>query len=81
MPKLFEWNGFRFFFFSNEGIPLEPCHIHVRKGKSIAKFWIADDVILDSSWGLSPKELSLIQSKIEEKKEFITEKWDEFFKQ
>ena len=31
MPKVFEINGFKFFFFSNEGNPLEPCHIHVRK--------------------------------------------------
>jgi len=27
MPKVFEINGYKFFFFSNEGIPLEQCHI------------------------------------------------------
>lgn len=32
-------NGYRFFFFSNEGSPLEPCHIHIRKHGALAKFW------------------------------------------
>lgn len=37
MPKLFEWSGYQFFFFSNEGKPLEPCHVHIRKGDATAK--------------------------------------------
>lgn len=40
MPKVFEWNGYRFHFFSNEGDPREPAHIHVRKGRNTAKFWL-----------------------------------------
>lgn len=40
MPKVFEVYGYKFFFFSNEGSPLEPCHIHVRKNGNLAKFWI-----------------------------------------
>ena len=79
MPKVFEWNGYRFFFFSNEGNPMEPCHIHVRKGDSIAKFWINESVALDSSWGMSSKELSILENKIDEHRELIKEKWDEFF--
>ncbi|WP_394700159.1 DUF4160 domain-containing protein [uncultured Parasphingorhabdus sp.] len=30
MPKIFEWQGYRFYFYSNEGNPPEPVHIHVR---------------------------------------------------
>ena len=33
MPRVFELDGYKFFFFSNEGNPLEPCHIHVRKSE------------------------------------------------
>jgi len=40
MPVLFRYKGYRFFFYSNEGEPLEPLHIHVRKGELVAKFWI-----------------------------------------
>ena len=80
MPKIFEWNGFKFFFFSNEGVPLEPCHIHVRRGSAVAKFWVGERIDLDSSWEFSSKELNVIEQKIEEQKRLIMEKWDEFFK-
>ncbi|HQO03517.1 MAG TPA: DUF4160 domain-containing protein [Spirochaetota bacterium] len=79
MPRVFEWNGYKFFFFSNEGIPLEPCHIHVRKGGNIAKYWIIPHVLLDSSWGMSPKELNDIEKKVLENRDLILEKWNEFF--
>jgi hypothetical protein len=79
MPKVFEWNGYKFFFFSNEGDPVEPCHIHVRKGGGIAKYWIDDMVTLDSSWGMTSKELNTLAIKIEEQRELIMERWNEFF--
>ncbi len=28
MPVVFRWEGIRFYFFSNEGDPREPVHIH-----------------------------------------------------
>jgi hypothetical protein len=31
-------DGFRFFFFSNEGF--EPAHVHVEAGDGYAKFWL-----------------------------------------
>ena len=39
MPVILRIDGFRFFFYSNEGNPLEPAHIHVMKSGSEAKFW------------------------------------------
>ncbi|CAN5482799.1 hypothetical protein BH11BAC1_BH11BAC1_09180 [soil metagenome] len=38
MPTILLINGWRFFFYSNEGN--EPIHIHVQKAESEAKFWI-----------------------------------------
>jgi len=32
MPVILRVEGFKFFFYSNEGVPPEPTHIHVRKG-------------------------------------------------
>jgi hypothetical protein len=80
MPKIFEWNGYKFFFFSNEGTPLEPCHVHIRKGGSIAKFWVEGEVQLASSWGFLSSELNELEKKVEEEKELIQEKWNEFFR-
>ena len=37
MPVVFRYKGYRFFFYSNEGNPREPLHIHVRKGEAVAK--------------------------------------------
>lgn len=33
-------DGFRFFFYSNEGS--EPPHIHIEKGDYVSKFWIPE---------------------------------------
>jgi len=79
MPKVFIWKGYRFHFFSNEGDPLEPIHIHVRKGPNIAKFWIEPVVSLANNYGFVSKELSGFKVEIEEKKELIKEKWHEHF--
>ena len=49
VSTVFMHAGYRFFFYSNEGDPREPCHIHVRKGKSLAKFWLFPELIYSSS--------------------------------
>jgi len=38
MPKVFDWNGYRFHFFSNEGDPREPVHLHVSRAGGKARF-------------------------------------------
>ncbi len=81
MPKIFEWNGYRFFFFSNEGLPLERCHIHVRKDENRAKFWVDPEVVLADSWGINPADLNKLESKVEENSDLIRRKWDEYFNQ
>ena len=79
MPTIFEWNGYRFFFFSNEGTPLEPAHVHVRNGSNIAKFWLIPEVKVAKSWGLTSRELNTLELIVEENKNLIMEKWNEFF--
>ena len=38
MPVVLRYKGYRFFFFSKEGNPLEPLHIHVRNRDATAEF-------------------------------------------
>jgi hypothetical protein len=40
MPTIYRFDGFRFFFYSNEGS--EPAHIHVSKGDGECKIWLID---------------------------------------
>lgn len=79
MPKVFEWNGYRFFFFSNEGRPLEPCHIHVRKGEQLAKFMVEPSVELVAAWGMRSSELTQVERVVSEHAELIRRKWHEHF--
>lgn len=79
MPTIFKYKGYRFFFYSNENIPLEPCHIHIRKDTSIAKFWVISEVSLASSYGFSAVELRELARVINSKKKLIEDKWNEYF--
>jgi hypothetical protein len=79
VPLVFIAQGFRFFFYSNEGDPREPAHIHVRKDRSIAKFWIDPEVKLADAYGFSAKELNKISRIIDNRKTEIRGAWDEHF--
>jgi len=79
MPKVFESRGCRFHFFSNEGDPLEPLHIHVRKGPNRAKYWIEPVITLANNYGFSSKELNEFKDIIIKNEDLIREKWHEHF--
>ncbi len=74
MPKIFEKDGFRFFFYSNEH---QPIHVHVRYGGGEAVFVVADLIELRDSHGMGVKELGKAQALAEEHKNLILEKWHE----
>lgn len=46
MPVVFRFNGIRFHFFSNEGDPLEPVHIHAQRAECLAKIWVRPEIQL-----------------------------------
>ena len=43
MPVVFRHGGLRYFFYSNEGMPREPRHVHVKGGGRDAKIWLEPD--------------------------------------
>lgn len=55
MPTVLRWNGYRFYFFSNERS--EPPHIHIDKGGHSAKFW-PSPVGLARNFGYPDRDLS-----------------------
>lgn len=79
MPVILRRDGYKFLFFSNEGEPREPIHVHVRKGERIAKFWVEPIVSLEDSYGLTSSELVKLQRIVEENRELIVRKWHEYF--
>ena len=76
MPKVFEQDGYKFSFYSNEH---RPIHVHVRYGSGEAVFELENDVELRESRGLKIGELSKAQKLAELNKGIIIQKWHEFF--
>jgi len=81
LPVILRTRGFNFFFFSNEGNPLEPMHIHVRKGDATAKFWLEPAIMLAGSYEMSAKELIEVRNIIIENFQQIEGSWNEYFRE
>lgn len=76
MPTLFILLGFRFFFWSNDH---KPIHVHISKGDCEAKYHV-ENIELVENYGFKNNELRLIESILEENRDIIIERWNEFFK-
>ena len=74
MPTIFEKDGFRFFFYSNDH---RPIHVHVRKSGGEAVFDVEDAVELRESHGLKMADLSKAQQLAEEQRDLIIQHWHE----
>jgi hypothetical protein len=76
MPTALTIGPYRFFFFSNEGS--EPPHIHVRRDRQLAKFWI-QPVLLASSVNFSSHELREVRLLVVQYQQVFLEAWHEHF--
>ena len=76
MPKAFEDGPYRFFFYSNDRD--EPIHVHVKRERNVAKFWL-DPVQLERSGGFRPSELRTIERIVQANQELLMEEWDGHF--
>ena len=76
MPKVFERDGYRFFFYSNEH---RPIHVHVRYGGGEAVFEVEQRVELRESQGLKVRELAKAEELAMEHRGLIIQKWHERF--
>ena len=76
MPTILIVGHYRFFFVSLDYG--EPPHMHVRREKMVAKFWI-DPIVLERTGGFKPKELNQIASLVKENQKLFLEKWHEHF--
>lgn len=81
MPTIFKIGSFRFFFYSNEGNPREPVHVHVERDETEAKFWLWPDVSLAYNDGFNAKTLRELIIIIEDRRDDIERAWNEFFRE
>ena len=81
MPTILLIDGWRFFFYANEGN--EPIHIHCRKAEKECKYWLDVDnfdVIEGYSFNMNNKDKRIVKKIIFEYFEVIEKYWDDFQK-
>jgi len=79
VPVVFRSVGFRFFFYSDEGSPTEPPHIHIRQADREAKLWLRPGLPAAYNYGFSTRELRDLRAVVEANCEQIETAWEEFF--
>lgn len=78
MPTILLQNGWRLFFYANEGN--EPVHVHCRKGNAECKYWLdvdRFDIREDYAYGLSPADRRAVRELIFEHFDYIVSAWIE----
>ncbi|MBC6425319.1 MAG: DUF4160 domain-containing protein [Ekhidna sp.] len=77
MPTILRVFGLRFFFHSNDHLPI---HVHVQNADGEAKFNVEHVECVENK-GLKSKDVKLAESLIQENKDILIEAWNNFFKQ
>lgn len=87
MPQVFKIGSYWVYFWSNEGDPLEPCHVHLAKGKPIqnaTKVWITQTghcLLCNNNSHIPERVLNNVMRVIEARSGDVTEKWFQYFGQ
>ena len=76
MPTVLRVGPYQFFFVSLDSE--EPPHVHVRRERMVAKFWL-DPVVLERAGRFPAHELEEIGRLVQAHAEILLEKWNEFF--
>ncbi|UGQ46831.1 DUF4160 domain-containing protein [Massilia endophytica] len=79
MPVLLRYKGNVFFFFSNEGLPREPPHVHVRHGSAVAKLWLYPSVSVAAARGFNATELRELVRIARANRQLFIKAWEDFF--
>ena len=79
VPVVFKSQGSRFFFYSNEGDPREPLHVHIRKGECLAKIWLKPRLEVAECYGFNAKEINGLLRLVKQNAVLIERTWNEYF--
>lgn len=79
MPVVFRDRGRKFHFYSDEGTPREPVHIHVSEPGCEAKFWLNPTVRLARKIGYTERDVRNLARIVDANRDLIERQWNEFF--
>ncbi len=80
MPTILLIQGWRFFFYTNEGD--EPIHIHARKAETECKYWLRPDLYeIEEAWShnLTPRLRREVRKIIFDHFDLIVTEWEKSF--
>jgi len=77
MPTVLRVGPYRFYFFV--GDRAEPPHIHVKRDKAEAKFWLAP-IRLARNFAFADHELRAIEAIIRDNEQLLLEAWNDAFR-
>ena len=72
-------HSLRYHFYSNEGQPPEPAHVHIKGGGCDAKVWIEPEILLADSYGFNPRQLSTILRTVADNRDLLLKAWHDHF--
>jgi hypothetical protein len=81
MPQIFRIGSYCVYFWSNEGVPLEPIHVHVSKGTPVqnaTKIWITSNgkcMLGNNNSKIPRKMLKNIMDVIESREKEVRQAW------
>lgn len=87
MPQVFKIGSYWVYFWSNEGEPLEPVHVHVSEGSptsNATKIWITKHgkcYLCNNNSKIPNRVLENIMDIIEARSSEVIQKWCDFFKE
>ena len=76
MPTVLQVGPYSFIFFSSDRG--EPPHIHVKRDRQIAKYWL-EPIILEKNRGFKDYELKQIAKLLEEHQIKLLDEWNDYF--
>lgn len=76
MPTVLQVGPYSFIFFSSDRG--EPAHIHVKRDRQLAKFWLSS-VSVATNRGFKDHELNEISRLVKEHKQKLLEAWHDYF--
>ena len=79
MPVVFRERGCRFHFYSDEGDPREPVHVHVAKAGADAKLWLFPEPAFAYNRGFDARVQRWVLSVVNGRRDEIAEAWNEHF--
>jgi hypothetical protein len=79
MPLVFIAHGIRYLFYSDEGSPREPIHVHARRAECEVKVWVEPMIRAEQAYGFNSREVRDIIEEVRRREGDIRSKWNEHF--